>query len=149
MQYRSTHPSGNSSSILHTNLRRHYVQYTCISHHPLQIHNINKLIIYCTYYYRSVPGKCPWGLEYTSQFWPVWALTRDIISIRLYISCYTDPLECGTWALTREWALARDTTVYYYTCTHGYYIPFLPWIQKVQVGLHHHPHPTHAHKFGY
>ena len=26
-------------------------------------------------------------------------------------SCYNDPLKWGTWALTLEWALARDTTV--------------------------------------
>ena len=29
----------------------------------------------------------------------------------LYGSCNSDPLKFGTWALTREWALAQDTTV--------------------------------------
>ena len=29
----------------------------------------------------------------------------------MYRSCYIDPLKCGTWALTREWALACDTMV--------------------------------------
>ena len=32
--------------------------------------------------------------------------------ICLYRSCYSGPSKCGTWALTREWALAQDTTVY-------------------------------------
>ena len=36
------------------------------------------------------------------------------LAIRLYRSCYSGPLKCGTWALTREWALARDTTVVQY-----------------------------------
>ena len=58
--------------------------------------------------YRSVPGKCP---KHTSQFWPARALTRDQNPIRLYRSCYKGPLKCGTWALTPEWALARDTMV--------------------------------------
>ena len=39
------------------------------------------------------------------------SVTRDQNSIRLYRSCYSDPLKCGTWMLTREWALARDTMV--------------------------------------
>ena len=43
--------------------------------------------------YHSVPDKCPWALKHTSRFWPAWALTRDIISIRLYRSCYIDPLK--------------------------------------------------------
>ena len=34
--------------------------------------------------------------------------TQDI---RLYRSCYVDPLKYGTWALTREWMLALDTVV--------------------------------------
>ena len=59
--------------------------------------------------YHSVPGKHPWALK--SRFGPAWALTRDITSMRLYRSCCIDPLKWGTWALTREWALARDTTV--------------------------------------
>ena len=33
-------------------------------------------------------------------------------SICLYGSCNSDPLKFSTWVLTREWALARDTTVY-------------------------------------
>ena len=61
--------------------------------------------------YHSVPGKRPWALKHNSRFWPTWALTRDINSICLYGSCNSDPLKFGTWALTREWALARDTTV--------------------------------------
>ena len=32
-------------------------------------------------------------------------------SIRLYRRCYSAPLKCGTWALSQEWALARDTMV--------------------------------------
>ena len=36
--------------------------------------------------FRSVPGKHPWMLKHNSQFW-------------------------ATWAFTREWALARNTTV--------------------------------------
>ena len=37
-------------------------------------------------YYRSVLGKCPWALKHKSQlnFWPAWALTRDIISIFIF-----------------------------------------------------------------
>ena len=61
--------------------------------------------------YRSVPGKRPWALKHNSRFWPSRALTWDITSIRLYRSCYIDPLKLGTWVLTREWALAWDTTV--------------------------------------
>ena len=68
---------------------------------------------YCTIdcIYHSVPGKCPWVLQHNSRFWPVWALTWDIISIHLYGSCYLYPLKFGTWVLTWEWALAWDTTV--------------------------------------
>ena len=62
--------------------------------------------------YCSVPGKHPWALKHNSRFWPAWALTRDINSICLYGSCNSDPLKFGTWALTREWALARDTTLH-------------------------------------
>ena len=58
--------------------------------------------------------------KHTSQFWPAWALTWDITSIYLYRSCYIDPLKWGTWALTQEWALARDTTVNAYKCTQGH-----------------------------
>ena len=61
--------------------------------------------------YRSVPGKHPWALKHTSRFWPAWVLTRDIISICLYRSCYIDPLKCSTWAFARERALAQDPTV--------------------------------------
>ena len=68
-------------------------------------------IIFGQYTYRSVPGKHPWALKHNSLFWPAWTLTRDIFSIRLYRSCYIDCLKCGTWVLTREWALAWDTTV--------------------------------------
>ena len=67
----------------------------------------------------SVPGKHPWVLKHNSQFWPAWALTGSINCICLYRSCYMDPLKCGTWALTREWALARDTTAH--TC---WYVSF-------------------------
>ena len=69
-----------------------------------------------TYVYRSVPGKHPWALKHNSRFWTAWALTRDQTSICLYRSCYSGPFKCGTWALTREWALAQDTTV----CTYMY-----------------------------
>ena len=61
--------------------------------------------------YRSVPGKRPWALKHNSQFWPAWALFQDQNSICLYRSCYIYPLKWGTWTLTREWALAQDTTV--------------------------------------
>ena len=61
--------------------------------------------------YSSVPGKCSWALNIPRDFWPAWALTWDQNSIRLYTSCYSGPLKCGTWALTREWALAQDTTI--------------------------------------
>ena len=30
----------------------------------------------------------------------------------MYRGCYIGPLKCGTWALTQEWALARDTMVF-------------------------------------
>ena len=64
------------------------------------------------WYYHSVPIKRPWALKHKSRYWPTWVLIRDKISIHLYRSCYLDPLNCGTWALTREWAsLAWDTTV--------------------------------------
>ena len=47
-------------------------------------------------------------LNITCDFRPAWVLiiTQDINSIRLYRSCYIDPLKCGTWVL------ARDTTVH-------------------------------------
>ena len=76
----------------------------------LAIIDIGHLATYVSKY-RSVLGKRPWALKHNSQFCPTWALTRDQNSIRLYRSCYIDPLKWGTWALTREWALARDTTV--------------------------------------
>ena len=58
----------------------------------------------------------------------VWGLidryTRDITSYR---SCYIDPLKCSTWALTREWALARDTTVLTFcNVLHIWYIRAIP-----------------------
>ena len=59
--------------------------------------------------YRSVLGKRPWALKHNSRFRPTRALTWDINSMCLYGSCNSDPLKFGTWALTREWALARDT----------------------------------------
>ena len=64
--------------------------------------------------YRSVPGKRPWALRHNSQFRPARALTRDITSVCLYGSCNSDSLKFGTWVLTREWVLARDTMVIYY-----------------------------------
>ena len=76
--------------------------------------------------YRSVLGKRPWAVNHKPWFWLVswtrplppqcwmYCITWDITSIRLYRSCYIDPLKCGTWALTREWASARDTMVYMY-----------------------------------
>ena len=62
----------------------------------------------CTH---SVPGKRPWALKHNSRFWPTWVLTQDQNPIHLYRSCYSGPLKCDTWALTRKWALPRDTTV--------------------------------------
>ena len=73
---------------------------------------------YISYIYRSVPGKRPWALKHNSRFWPAWALTQNINSICLYGSCNSDPLKFSTWALTREWALAWDTT--------GYIIIYIP-----------------------
>ena len=64
--------------------------------------------------YCSVPGKLSWMLKHISRFWLAWAPTRDQNFIRLYRSCYSGPLKCGTWALTQEWALAWDTTVCLY-----------------------------------
>ena len=65
-------------------------------------------------YYHSVLGKRP-GHFNIPRFRPAWALTWDIISIHLHVSCYLYPLKFGTWALsTREWVLARDTTVCYF-----------------------------------
>ena len=72
---------------------------------------IRGIFNYAAYIYRSVLGKHPWALKHNSRFRPAWVLTRDINSICLYGSCNNDPLKFGTWALTWEWALARDTTV--------------------------------------
>ena len=50
----------------------------------------------------------------TTHDWPAWVLTWDIniiAYIYYYGSSYIDPLKCGTWVLTQEWALAWDTTV--------------------------------------
>ena len=100
LEYVTSHEQGNAE----------------VSESDTRIHATNKCmcgkIINRAFDYRSVLGKRPWALKHTSRFWPAWALTRDILSIRLYRSCYIDPLKCGTWALVREWALARDTTVY-------------------------------------
>lgn len=44
-------------------------------------------------------------------------ITRDfdphghLPGIKIPYVCYSDPLKCSTWVLTREWELARDTTV--------------------------------------
>ena len=72
----------------------------------------DSLVSSSTYMYCSAPGKRPWALKHNLQFRPAWALTRDQNPIRLCRSCYSAPLKCGTWALTREWALARDTMVH-------------------------------------
>ena len=40
----------------------------------------------------SVLGKCPWALKHTSQFWPVWALTRDQNSVHLYRAATVAPV---------------------------------------------------------
>ena len=58
--------------------------------------------------YHSVPGKHPWALKHSLQFWPAWALTQDTSSIYICIEAVIDPLKR---ALTQEWALARDTMV--------------------------------------
>ena len=58
--------------------------------------------------YHNVPGKCPWALQHNLRFWPARALTRDKNFICLYRSCYIEPLKWGTWALTQEWAFARN-----------------------------------------
>ena len=64
--------------------------------------------------YRSALDKCPWALKHNLLMWPTWALTWDINCIHLNGSCYIDPWKFGTWALTHEWALAWDTTVYWF-----------------------------------
>ena len=97
---------------MHTCMALHavnFISHLIFSYSHLIPNDFVKMIL-CIY--RSVPGKCPWALKHNLQFWPAWALTRDINSICLYGSCNSDPLKFGTWALTREWALARDTTVY-------------------------------------
>ena len=94
-----------------------YIQYKVWVPHLV---NLMQHIIECMRYmysmcsqctYRSVPRKRPWALKRNSRFWPAWVLTRDQNFIHLYRSSYSGPLKCGTGALTREWALARDTTV--------------------------------------
>ncbi len=54
--------------------------------------------------YRSVP----WVLKRKSRLWPHGRLP----SVHLYRSCYIYAMKCGALALTREWALAPDTTVH-------------------------------------
>ena len=76
-------------------------------------------------YYHSVLGKHPWALKYNSRYWPAWALTQDQNPIRLYRSCYSGPLKCSAWALTREWALARDTMVITPMSKHHYFGRYL------------------------
>ena len=39
--------------------------------------------------------------------------------IHLHRSCYIDFLKCGTWVLTREWALVRDTAVVHRQCSYN------------------------------
>ena len=68
--------------------------------------------IVCIYTVVSWVNTHAWAPKHNLRFWPAWALTRDQNSIRLYRSCCIDPLKWGTWALTREWALAQDTTVH-------------------------------------
>ena len=53
-------------------------------------------------------------LNITHDFGPHRHLPGIKISyILLYTgNCYSGLLKCGTWALTREWALAWDTKVY-------------------------------------
>ena len=49
--------------------------------------------------YRSVPTSRDFG-----------AYSEYKLYRSFYMYMYIDPLKCGTWVLTREWALARDTT---------------------------------------
>ena len=69
--------------------------------------------------YRSVPGKRPWVLKHNSRFSPAWALTRDQNPIRLYRSCYSGPLKCGTWALARDTTVMATTTCEVNTASRG------------------------------
>ena len=62
------------------------------------------MIIY-NYMYHSVPGKRPWVLKHIGPHGCM--LTRDIASIRLYRSCYIDPLKCATWALAQGTTVCR------------------------------------------
>ena len=61
------------------------------------------------YMYHSVLGKCPWVLKHISWCRPSWVLTRDIhMFVYKLLHWPLRVLKCGTWALTREWALAWD-----------------------------------------
>ena len=84
--------------------------------------------------YRSVSGKRPWALKHKSRFWPAWALIQDQNSIRLYRNCYSDPLKCSAWAwawaLTREWAPARDAMVIAVQLLHNYYSYSLQTLER-------------------
>ena len=53
-------------------------------------------------------------LNVTRDFGPHGCLPGiKILYVCIEAATYTlhDPLKCGTWVLTQEWALARDTTV--------------------------------------
>ena len=59
-----------------------------------------------------VMRSCVWvsthgRLNITRKFGPHRRLPSDVTSICLYGGCYIDPLKCGTWAHTWEWALPR------------------------------------------
>ena len=57
--------------------------------------------------------------QHASRFGPHRHLLRtEFPYICIEVATLT-PLKCGTWGLTREWALAWDTTVnYYYNIVH-------------------------------
>ena len=70
--------------------------------------------------YHTIPGKRPWVLNITQDYGPHECLPgihvyTCINTIHLYGSCYIDPLKCSAWALTWEWVLARNTTVFIFS----------------------------------
>ena len=54
---------------------------------------------------------CPWALKCNLRFRPSWVLTQDINSMFVWKLQKWPLQKFGTWAVTREWVIARDTTV--------------------------------------
>ena len=66
-------------------------------------------------HYHSVPGKRPWALNKNSNlslhgYLPRMYMKLPYICIPVKLLYW--PLDWGTWALTRVWALAQDTKVH-------------------------------------